>query len=182
MDTQKLYNQTREAIEELLGKAGAPFYPTELLVIGCSSSEALGGDIGHASSPEAGAVMARAAVECTREHGIALAAQCCEHLNRALVMERSEAVKRGYQMVWAVPQPKAGGSFAAGVWALMSEPVLVERVEADAGLDIGDTLIGMHLRRVAVPIRLERGEIGNAHVTAALCRMPLIGGARAKYE
>ena len=97
-------------------------------------------------------------------------------------MERADAKRMGYTEVWAVPQPKAGGSFGTGVWALMDDPILVEEVRADAGLDIGDTLIGMHLRRVAVPVRLEHVEIGCAHVTAALCRPPLIGGERARYQ
>ena len=159
-----------------------PFYTPELLVVGCSSSEALGGHIGHDSSPEAGAAIARAALDSAKAHNCALAAQCCEHLNRALVMERADAKRMGYTEVWAVPQPKAGGSFGTGVWALMDDPILVEEVRADAGLDIGDTLIGMHLRRVAVPVRLEHVEIGCAHVTAALCRPPLIGGERARYQ
>lgn len=177
-----LYDQTHRALDELLARATKPFYAPRLAVVGCSSSEALGGLIGHASSPEAGAIMARAALDATRAHGCALAGQCCEHLNRALVMERECAERMGYQIVWAVPQPKAGGSFASGLWGLLSDPVLVEQVSADAGLDIGDTLIGMHLRRVAVPVRLQQSEIGRAHVTAALCRPPLIGGARARYE
>ena len=178
----ELYLQTYAALSELLERAAKPFYMPRLLVVGCSSSEALGGAIGHASSPEAGSAMARAALDAARAHGCALAGQCCEHLNRALVVERSLAEREGYTQVWAVPKPKAGGSFAAGLWALLDEPVLVEAVRADAGLDIGDTLIGMHLRRVAVPVRLEHGAIGRAHVTAALCRPALIGGARAKYE
>ena len=97
-------------------------------------------------------------------------------------MERADAERMGCTEVWAVPQPKAGGSFATGVWALLADPVLVEEVRADAGLDIGDTLIGMHLKRVAVPVRLEHGRIGCAHVCAALCRPPLIGGERARYK
>lgn len=182
MDMNMLNEQARAALDELIERGTRPFYPPRLIVVGCSSSEALGGLIGHDSSPEAGAALARAALDSTRAHGCALAAQCCEHLNRALVMEREVAERLCYQQVWAVPQPKAGGSFATGVWALMDDPVLVERVEADAGLDIGDTLIGMHLRRVAVPVRLEHSRIGAAHVTAALTRPPLIGGARARYE
>lgn len=182
MDIQTLYDQTRAALDELLERAVRPFYTPELLVVGCSSSEALGGHIGHDSSPEAGAAIARAALDSAKAHNCALAAQCCEHLNRALVMERADAKRMGYTEVWAVPQPKAGGSLGTGVWALMDDPILVEEVRADAGLDIGDTLIGMHLRRVAVPVRLEHGEIGCAHVTAALCRPPLIGGERARYQ
>ena len=123
----------------------------------------------------------RASTPCSRA-GIFLTAQCCEHLNRALILEREAARLYRLEPVNVVPQPKAGGSFGTGVWALMDDPILVEEVRADAGLDIGDTLIGMHLRRVAVPVRLEHGEIGCAHVTAALCRPPLIGGERARYQ
>lgn len=180
--SNELYDQTHAALDELLARAVKPFYAPRLVVVGCSSSEALGGLIGHDSSPEAGLAMARAALDSANAHGCALAAQCCEHLNRALVVERECAERMGYQIVWAVPKPKAGGSFATGLWGLLRDPVLVEQVSADAGLDIGDTLIGMHLKRVAVPVRLEHCKIGQAHVTAALCRPPLIGGARAHYE
>lgn len=182
MDMDTLYNETRAALDELLERAVKPFYAPRLAVVGCSSSEALGGLIGHASSPDAGLAIARAVLDSARVHSCALAAQCCEHLNRALVMERADAERMGYQQVWAVPQPKAGGSFATGIWTLMEDPVLVEQVSADAGLDIGDTLIGMHMKHVAVPVRLEHGTIGQAHVTAAISRPPLIGGARAHYE
>ena len=182
MDINTLYDETYAAMDELLSRAVKPFYTPRLVAVGCSSSEALGGLIGHDSSPEAGALIAKAALDAARAHGCALAAQCCEHLNRALVMERADAERMGYTEVWAVPQPKAGGSFATGVWKLLSDPVLVEQVRADAGLDIGDTLIGMHLKRVAVPVRLEHSKIGCAHVCAALCRPPLIGGERAMYK
>ena len=112
MDIQTLYDQTRAALDELLERAVRPFYTPELLVVGCSSSEALGGHIGHDSSPEAGAAIARAALDSAKAHNCALAAQCCEHLNRALVMERADAKRMGYTEVWAVPQPKAGARSA----------------------------------------------------------------------
>ena len=178
----ELYKQVYSAVDELLGRAVKPFYSVRLLAVGCSSSEICGGHIGHASSPETGDTVARAVLDAAKAYGCAVAAQCCEHLNRALVVERAFAEAHGLDVVWAVPQPKAGGSFATAMWKLCDDPVLVERVSAEAGLDIGDTLIGMHLRRVAVPVRLANCEIGSAHVTAALCRPPLIGGERAKYE
>ena len=124
METAQITAQAQQAATELL--EAAHLETGDLFVVGCSSSEALGGLIGHDSSPEAGAAIARAALDSARAHGCDLAAQCCEHLNRALVMEREAACRRGYQQVWAVPQPKAGGSFATGVWALMSDPVLVD--------------------------------------------------------
>jgi len=115
------------------------------------------------------------------ERGFAVAFQCCEHLNRALVVERAVAEKYNYTIVCAVPQPKAGGSLATAAWRRMEDPVLVETIEADAGLDVGQTLIGMHLRRVAVPVRLSCTKLGCAPVTAARTRPMLIGGERAKY-
>ena len=117
-----------------------------------------------------------------KENGLFLAAQCCEHLNRALVVEREAAERFNLEIVSAVPKPKAGGSFAAAAYLAYAEPVLVEHIKASAGLDIGSTLIGMHLKDVAVPLRLEIKTIGEASVTAARTRPKLIGGARAQYE
>ena len=153
----------------------------DLVVVGCSSSEVGGHKIGTDSSPDVARAVLEGLLPVLQRNGLFLAAQCCEHLGRALIVEYDAAVRYHLTPVNVIPQPKAGGSFGTGVWALMDDPVLVEEVRADAGLDIGDTLIGMHLRRVAVPVRLEHGEIGCAHVTAALCRPPLIGGERAKY-
>ncbi|MEG1404755.1 MAG: TIGR01440 family protein, partial [Oscillospiraceae bacterium] len=115
-------------------------------------------------------------------NGIFLAAQCCEHLNRALVVEREAAEKFGLEIVAAVPKPKAGGSFATAAYAAFSNPVLVEHIKAAAGMDIGSTLIGMHLRDVAVPLRLATKKIGEAFLTAAYTRPKFIGGSRAQYE
>ena len=117
-----------------------------------------------------------------REQGIDLAVQCCEHLNRALILERAAAEKRGYEIVNVVPQPKAGGSFAVTAWNAFSDPVAVETIAADAGIDIGGTLIGMHLRRVAVPVRTSLGKIGEAIVLCARTRPKYIGGPRAVYQ
>ena len=167
-------------MRELLEKANLA--PGSLVVVGCSSSEIGGGVIGHASSLE----LAEAAFEGLypelQQRGLFLAAQCCEHLNRALIVERKVALARGYEIVCVVPKPKAGGSFATTAWARFDDPVAVERVAAEAGLDIGLTLIGMHLRHVAVPARLSLDHIGNAHITAATTRPKFIGGIRAQYE
>ena len=116
-----------------------------------------------------------------KERGLYLAAQCCEHLNRALIIEREAAEKFGYDPVCVIPQPKAGGSFATAAWKHMADPVAVEHVRAHAGLDIGCTMIGMHLREVAVPLRLSVKKVGEAAVNAARTRPKLIGGARAVY-
>ena len=117
-----------------------------------------------------------------KEKGIYLAAQCCEHLNRALIVERECADKYGYEIVSVKPQPKAGGSFATVTYESLEAPVAVEFIKADAGMDIGDTLIGMHLRHVAVPVRVSVKKIGEANLVCARTRPKFIGGARAIYE
>ena len=176
---QAIADEARLAAQQLIERA--KLKPGTLVAVGCSSSEVLGENIGKGSSPEVGRVIADAILQVLRGHGISLAAQCCEHLNRALIVERSEAERRGYEIVSVVPQPKAGGSFATAVWGALQDPVAVEFVRADAGLDIGDTLIGMHLRHVAVPLRLDIRCIGEANLVAAYSRPKLIGGERAVY-
>jgi len=176
METIK--NQARAALRELLETA--KLCRGDIVVIGCSSSEILGGDIGKASSPEVGAAVYDALAQVAEEHGIYLAAQCCEHLNRALIIEREAAA--GLEIVNVLPQPKAGGSFATAAWAAMRDPVAVDELKAVAGLDIGGTLIGMHLRRVAVPVKLKNNAVGVAHVAAARTRPRFVGGGRAVYN
>ena len=166
----------RELIETAHLTAG------QLLVIGCSSSEMVGQRIGKSSSMEAAVALRDAILPILSERGICLAVQCCEHLNRALVVERSTAEKFGYEPVWVKPRPKAGGSFATAVWEAMEVPVAVEAVRAHAGMDIGATLIGMHLRRVAVPVRLSVSRIGQAPLVCARTRPAYIGGPRAEYQ
>ena len=168
------------ALRELIETAHLT--PGQLLVIGCSSSEMVGERIGKHSSMEAALALRDAVLPMIEEMGICLAVQCCEHLNRALIMERSTAEKYGYDPVWVKPQPKAGGSFATAVWEAMSDPVAVEAIKAHAGLDIGATLIGMHLRRVAVPVRLSVSKIGEASLVCARTRPAYIGGPRAEYQ
>ncbi|MCM1363690.1 MAG: TIGR01440 family protein [Faecalibacterium sp.] len=171
--------QAETAIRELIEKANLK--KGDLLVIGCSSSEIVGETIGHGSSLETAQEVFHVIYPILKEHGIELAAQCCEHLNRALIIEKSAAEKRGYEIVNVRPQPKAGGSFATTAYENFAEPVAVEHIKADAGLDIGLTLIGMHLKHVAVPLRLSVDHIGQAHITAARTRAKYIGGERAHY-
>lgn len=163
-----------ELVEKGLLKKG------DVVVVGCSTSEVLGGIIGKSGSLEAAAVIYDALNEAFAPKGIYLAAQCCEHLNRAIVLEREAAGAR--EIVCAVPKMHAGGSFATTAYERMSDPVLVEEISANAGLDIGGTLIGMHLKRVAVPVRLSVKHIGKAILLAAYTRPKYIGGERAKYE
>ena len=178
--SKTVYEQVKQAVEELVEvaklKAG------DLFVVGCSSSEITGARIGTDSKPETADEVFRGVYEVLKGKGIYLAAQCCEHLNRALVVEADYAEKHGIETVNAVPQPKAGGSFATAAYKGFDRPVLVETVQASAGLDIGGTLIGMHLKRVAVPVRLSLDHIGNAILLAARARPKFVGGSRAVYD
>ena len=152
----------------------------QIVVIGCSTSETLGEDIGSWSVPEAGEAIYDGLMSVFGKEGIFIAAQCCEHLNRAIITER-EAVPFA-DIVNVVPQPKAGGSFATAAYKKMNDPVAVEEIRADGGIDIGGTLIGMHLKKVAVPLKLKQDHVGRAHVTAARVRPKFIGGDRAAYD
>lgn len=156
--------------------------PGDILVVGCSSSEILGGRIGKASSEEAAQAVYDGICPVLRERGVWLAAQCCEHLNRALIVEKECAKAYGYEPVAVIPQPKAGGSFAATAWREFDHPVAVEQIRAHGGMDIGGTLIGMHLKEVAVPVRLSLDHIGEAILLCARTRPKFIGGSRAVYE
>lgn len=179
-DFELITAQARTAAAELLDAAGLK--AGDLFVVGCSSSEVLGGRIGKASSEEAARAVFDGVYPVLRERGIWLAAQCCEHLNRALVIEGECAGRYGYEPVCVVPQPHAGGSFAVRAWQTFRQPTAVERIRAHAGLDIGGTLIGMHLREVAVPVRLSLDHIGQAILLCARTRPKFIGGGRAVYE
>lgn len=171
--------QAEKIIRELVEKS--ELKQGDLLVVGCSSSEIVGETIGKGSSLEAAQEVFAGIYPYLKERGIFLAAQCCEHLNRALILERDAAEKRGYEIVCVVPKPKAGGSFATTAFENLEDPVAVEEIKADAGLDIGLTLIGMHLKRVAVPLRLSENRIGEARISAARTRPKYIGGERAHY-
>lgn len=176
---EQIKTETEKAVRELLEKTNLK--KGSIVVVGCSSSEILGEHIGKGSSPETGAVVAETVLKVLGENGIYLAAQCCEHLNRALVIERAAAEKYMLEEVCVRPMPKAGGSFATAVYDKLDDPVMVEHVKAHAGIDIGCTLIGMHLKDVAVPLRLSVKTIGSALVNAAYTRPKLIGGVRAHY-
>lgn len=164
----------KELIEKARLKRGS------LVVIGCSTSEVCGSRIGSDSRPEVANALFDALYSVFQDAGIYLAAQCCEHLNRALIVER-EALPLATE-VNVVPQPKAGGSFATAAYRCFRDPIVVEHIRADAGLDIGGTLIGMHLKEVAVPLRLSMDHIGDALLLAARTRPKFIGGIRAVYN
>lgn len=184
-----VYTSVRAILEELWNhreqawrQMGMQPDPSPLWVIGASTSEVQGHTIGQHGSEAVAAAIFRAATEVAAERGFELAFQCCEHLNRALVVQRRTAQMRGWEPVRVVPVPAAGGSLAAYAFAHLEDAVVVEAIRADAGIDIGDTLIGMHLKPVAVPFRPSQRRVGQAHVTAAWTRPKLIGGPRAVYE
>lgn len=171
--------QAQTVVTELLDQSNLK--PGTLLVVGCSSSEMVGKRIGKGSSTDAAQAAFRGIYPVLQERGIHLAVQCCEHLNRALILERTAAEEKGYEIVNVMPQSHAGGSFAVTAWNAFEDPVAVETIQADAGIDIGGTLIGMHLRRVAVPVRTSLNHIGEAIVLCARTRPKYIGGPRAVY-
>lgn len=177
--TEQIKAGTRAVLDELL--EAAALRAGDILAVGCSTSEVVGGTIGKNSSEEAAGAIYEAIAPVLAQKGIWLAAQCCEHLNRALVVERECAERYGLCEVCVRPRPHAGGSWAARAYDSMKDPVVAERIAAHAGIDIGLTLIGMHLRPVAVPVRTATRTIGLAPVVTARTRPKLIGGARAEY-
>ena len=179
MDLTQLSASAAAAAEELIATAKPK--PGRIFVLGCSTSEVLGSKIGTARSPETAEAIIKALLKVTRAHGLYLAVQCCEHLNRALVVEEEAMDVFNLTQVTVHPVPEAGGSAASRAYEMFEHPVVVESVTADLGMDIGQTLIGMHLKRVAVPVRLQVKIVGEAILTAARTRPPLIGGERAKY-
>lgn len=175
-----IFNQAKAAALELLEKSGIK--SGNIVVIGCSTSEVIGEKIGTSGTVEIAKQIFDGLNSVFAEKNIFIAAQCCEHLNRAIIIEKEKAEALGLEEVCVVPHPRAGGSFATAAWQTMNNPVAVEEIRADAGIDIGCTLIGMHLKRVAVPLRLENNVIGEAKLSAAKTRAKFIGGERARYE
>lgn len=174
-----LTSNAAKALRGLL--AAARLKPHDIVVVGCSTSEVMGERIGSASSADVAEAIMSGLLPIIRENQLYLAVQCCEHLNRALVVERECADRYGLELVTVIPHLKAGGALSAAAMKEYLDPVVVESIAAHAGMDIGDTLIGMYLKRVAVPVRLDISEIGDAHLTLARTRPKLIGGERALY-
>lgn len=177
---KEIENQARCAVTQLLDYASLS--EGDILVVGCSSSEIIGKQIGKDSSIDAAKAVFSGIYPILKEKNILIAAQCCEHLNRAIVTERACAQKYNLEIVAVIPQPKAGGSFATTVYQNLADPVVVEYISAHAGIDIGDTLIGMNLRHVVVPVRISQRKIGHANVVCAKTRPKYIGGPRASYS
>ncbi len=180
MELKEITKQAHDAAVELIERSGIK--AGQIMVVGCSTSEIQGYDLGSHSGPEVGKAVLDGILPVTREHGVYLAAQCCEHINRAIIIEEAAMEKYNLEQVNAVPQPKAGGSFATALYAALENPVAVEDIKAHAGLDIGGVLIGMHLKNVAVPMRLSTKHIGNALIIAARTRPKFTGGERAVYD
>ncbi|MGN0805794.1 MAG: TIGR01440 family protein [Candidatus Coproplasma sp.] len=174
----EIFKQSYQAVKELIGVARLK--SGSILIVGCSTSEVCGSRIGTNSSEEVAEKLFDGIYAAVNEHGIYLAVQCCEHLNRAVVVERAAVPYAEYVNV--VPQKKAGGSLATKAYKSFSDPVVVEGIKADAGIDIGGTLIGMHLKQVAVPVRLSIDKIGRANIICARTRPKFIGGVRAVYD
>jgi uncharacterized protein (TIGR01440 family) len=174
----ELFNQAKNVMIEIIEKA--KLKKGGVVVVGCSTSEVLGKKIGTNSAPEVAKEVFSGLLEGAKENGVYLAVQCCEHLNRAIVTEREIATF--YEEVNAIPQPKAGGSLATVAYSTFTDPIVIEEIKADAGIDIGLTLIGMHLKKVAVPVRLENNKIGEALVVGARVRPKFVGGNRAIYN
>lgn len=179
IDIQKITTDTQEAVKELI--ALSKVQQGQIIVLGCSSSEILGAKIGSASNLEVAQAVFNGLMPQIKSLGLFLAVQCCEHLNRALIVERTLLEKNSWQEVTVLPQPNAGGAMATIAYQNFSSAAVCSHIVADAGLDIGDTMIGMHLKHVCVPLRLKIKSIGQAHLTAAKSRPPLIGGNRACY-
>ena len=175
-----IHEQAKAVFGEFLAKTD--FKAGQIIVIGCSTSEVRGSRIGKDGNSAIAGALYTAVAPLAAEKGLYLAFQCCEHLNRALVVERNVAEKYDLDEVSVVPYPHAGGSMASWAYRAFSDPVVAETIQAHGGIDIGETLIGMHLKRVAVPLRLENRQIGQARVNAAFTRPKLIGGMRAKYS
>lgn len=180
-----MYEEITKQLAECLTylKNAASLRSGAVVVMGCSTSEVAGGHIGHNSVPELGDALAKTMIDTCRALNLQPVFQCCEHLNRALVMEQSTLDQLRLTQVNVMPVPKAGGSVGAAAYKRFAKPAVAVAIQADAAIDVGDTLVGMHLRPVAVPLRMGEGEtkVGSAHVVMAYSRLPYIGGARAQY-
>ncbi len=177
---EEIKKAVARAVSEVLDASGIG--SGEIFILGCSTSEVIGEKIGKASVYEVGEAIISAALSVLTPRGIYLAVGCCEHLNRAVVLPREAAEKYGFECVSVIPAPKAGGSAATAAYRLLENPTVVEFARCHAGMDIGDTFIGMHLAHVAVPVRISVSKIGEAHLTCARTRPKFIGGSRAIYD
>jgi uncharacterized protein (TIGR01440 family) len=180
MEIAQLKNELQMILQDFSKQV--PLKKGQVFVVGCSTSEVIGERIGTAGTIEVAEMIFDELKGWADTKGVSLAFQCCEHLNRALVLEREAAERKGLDEVTVIPVRQAGGAMATKAYHSFQDPVMVEHTKGDAGIDIGDTFIGMHLKHVAVPIRVTQKSLGEAHVTLAKTRPKLIGGTRAIYE
>lgn len=181
IDQATIFRQAKEAAREVV-EAAQHTEPGDFFVLGCSSSEIQGGIIGKASSQETGRAVIQAVLEVCQEQGLELAVQGCEHINRALTVERSAMLAHRLEEVNVLPQLHAGGAASVAAWELFKDPVCVEHLNASLGMDIGDTEIGMHVRHVQKPVRPKTKQVGEARVTALVYRPKLVGGSRSQHQ
>lgn len=182
MELTQIQTDLEQILSDILEQYEGYIQPEDLFVVGCSTSEVMGAHIGKGSNAEVGEVIIDSIIKALAPYRLHLCVQCCEHLNRAVVIEREQALKHGFEIVNVVPAMHAGGSAAVAAMSAMEDPVLVEHVVAQCGLDIGDTFIGMHVKHVQVPVRPSLKTLGAAHVTALKSRPKYIGGPRAQYQ
>lgn len=182
LENEALYDSVKKDVSLLANELVEKAYLKKgnIVVVGCSTSEVVGSRIGSYSTPSIGKAIYEGLMDVFKPLGIYIAAQCCEHLNRAIIIE-NDALSNP-EIVNVIPKPKAGGSFASYCYQEFNHPIAIESIKADAGIDIGDTLIGMHLKNVAVPLRLSINKIGEAHTVCAKTRPKFIGGCRAIYD
>ncbi|MBZ6527417.1 TIGR01440 family protein [Aerococcaceae bacterium DSM 111021] len=180
MNQEKLKQDLKTIVQDVLDVA--LLQKGDTFVLGCSSSEVVGGMIGKNTSEDVGDLIVSTMKELLDQEQINLAVQGCEHLNRSLVVERAYAKSAGLDEVFVIPALNAGGAATVAAFKYFEEPVVVEHIVAQAGLDIGDTAIGMHVKYVQVPVRPSIKELGSAHVTALRSRPKYIGGPRAQYN
>lgn len=180
MDLNKLKDQSKQVLRELILKSKVN--SGNIVIIGCSTSEVIGEEIGTCSNIGVAKSLFDGFIEVVNENGLFLTAQCCEHLNRAIVVEKEVAERLNLDIVNVVPVLKAGGAFSTVCWNNFKKPVVVEEIKADCGIDIGGTLIGMHIKSTVVPVRTSIRNIGFAHVICARRRPKFIGGERANYD
>ena len=183
LEQKDLHEQVRQEAANAAAQLAeaARLHKGQIVVVGCSTSEVVGHRVGSWSTPEVGQAIFDGLHSVFGPMGVYIAAQCCEHLNRGIVVEKAVLKELGLTQVRAIPQPKAGGSVPAAAWKKMEKPALAVSIQADAAIDIGDTLVGMHIRPVAVPLRISTSHVGHANLVMAYSRLPYIGGARAVY-
>ena len=179
MDLKQIEKDAKRVTLELL--QAAKLDPKDAVVIGGSTSEIVGEHLGSNTNLEVAKAVVKTIVNVLKEKDIYPVIQSCEHINRALVVEREYAKLHNLEPVNVIPVETAGGGFSTAAMEILDDPVVVERVGVDAGIDIGDVFIGMHIKNVGVVVRSDIKQIGKAHLSMIRTRLKLIGGDRSKH-